>query len=87
MAHKVHIGQQFDDFLAFESFIERYQYNECVQFFRRDSQRVEKAQGRLLNRTLNPAIKYYEAKYINHCIRGGKNFKPRGTGKKETRYI
>ena len=64
MAHKVHIGQQFDNFLAFESFIERYQYNECVQFFRRDSRTVEKAVGRLPNRTLNPAIKYYEVNYV-----------------------
>ena len=67
MAHKVHIGQQFDDFFGFESFIEDYLYNECVQFFRRDSRTVEKAVGRLPNRTLNAAIKYYEAKY--NCIR------------------
>ena len=37
MAHKVHIGQQFDDFSAFESAISQYQNNENVQFFKRDS--------------------------------------------------
>ena len=85
MAHKVHIGQQFDDFSAFESAISQYQNNENVQFFKRDSRSLEAAKGRVSNKTFNPRIKYYEVTY--HCIRGGKNFKPRGTGKKETRYL
>ena len=35
MAHKVHIGQQFEDFLAFEGAIQKYQDAEKVQFFMR----------------------------------------------------
>ena len=83
-AHKVHIGQQFHSFLAFESFKERYQNTEYVQFCRRDSRTVETSAARCLKKTLNPAIKFYETTY--HCVRGGKKHKPTGTGKKETRY-
>ena len=34
MAHKVHIGQQFRDFLAFETAIKKYQDAENDQFLR-----------------------------------------------------
>ena len=37
MAHNIHIGQNFEDFRAFESAIERYQNVESVQLFKRDS--------------------------------------------------
>ena len=50
----------------------------------RDSHFLEAAKG-VSNKTFNPRIKYYDVTY--RCIRGGKNFKPRGTGKKETRYL
>ena len=36
MAHRLHIGQKFEDFSAFESAIERYQNAEYVQFWKRD---------------------------------------------------
>ena len=55
-----------------------------MQFFKRDSRSLEAAKG-VSNKAFNPRIKYYDVTY--HCIRGGKNFKPRGTGKKETRYL
>ena len=78
MAHNIHIGQKFEDFRAFESAIERYQTVESVQFFKRDSRTVEKAQPRFTNKILNPRLKYYEIKFS--CIHGGKKFKPRGQG-------
>ena len=80
MAHKVYIGQQFDDFSAFENAISQYHNNENVQFFKRDSRSLEAAKSRVSNKTFNPRIKYHEVTY--HCIRSGNNFKPRGTGKK-----
>ena len=82
MAHKVHIGQQFDSFLAFECFKERYQNTEYVQFYRTDSRKIEASAAICPKKTLNPAIKFYEA--TCHCVRGGKKHKPTGTGKKET---
>ena len=59
MAHNLHIGQKFEDFAAFESAIMRYQNAENVQFYRRDSSSVDKAQPRL-EKKLNPKIKYNE---------------------------
>ena len=62
MAHNLHIGQKFEDFSAFEIAIMRYQNAENVQFYRRDSRSVDKAQPRL-EKKFNPKIKYYEVKY------------------------
>ena len=77
IAHNLHIGQKFEDFPAFESAIIRYQNAENVQFYRRDSRGVDKAQPRL-EKKLNPKIKYYEVK--NHCINGGKKHISKATG-------
>ena len=41
--HSIHVGQKFEDYLAFESAIERYQSAESVQFYKRDSRTVQKA--------------------------------------------
>ena len=77
MAHNLHKGQKFEDFAAFESFFMRYQNAENVQFYRRDSRSVDKAQPRL-EKKLNTKIKYYEVKY--HCIYGGKKHISKTTG-------
>ena len=53
MAHNIHIGQKFEDFRTFESAQKRYQNVESVQFYKRDSRTVEKAQPRITNRKLN----------------------------------
>ena len=47
MAHSIHVGQKFEDYQAFESAIERYQRTESVQFYKRDSRTVQKAQPRV----------------------------------------
>ena len=41
--HSIHVGQKFEDYQAFESAIERYQSEESVQFYKRDSRAVQKA--------------------------------------------
>ena len=46
MAHILHIGQKFEDISAFESAVTHYQNAEIVQFYRRDTRTVEKAQPR-----------------------------------------
>ena len=47
MAHSIHVGQKFEDYQAFESAIECYQSAESVQFYKRDSRTVRKAQLRV----------------------------------------
>ena len=54
-----------------------------VQFYRRDSRSVDKAQPRL-EKKLNPKIKYYKVNY--HCIiNGGKKHISKATGAREGR--
>ena len=59
MAHSIPVGQKFEDYQAFERAIERYQSAESVQFYKRDSRTVQKAQPRV-QKKLNELIKYYE---------------------------
>ena len=77
MAHNSRIGQKIEDFAAFESAIMRYQNAENVQFYRRDSRSVDKAQP-YLEKKLNPKIRNYEVKY--HCIHSGKKHISKATG-------
>ena len=69
MAHNIHIGQKFEDFHAFESALERYQYEESIQFYKGVSRTVDKAQPHVTNRKLNARLKYYDITYS--CIHGG----------------
>lgn len=83
MSQKLNIGQKFEDFSSFEIAIQQYQKAENVQFFRRNSRTIAKAQPRMPEKKLNERLKYYEIQF--HCIRGGKNFKSRSTGMREQR--
>ena len=44
MSQKLNIGQKFEDFSSFEIAIQQYQNAENVQFFRRNSRTIAKAQ-------------------------------------------
>ena len=77
-AHNLHIGQKFEDFVAFESAIMRYQNSENVRFYRRDSRSVEKAQSRL-EKKLNPK-KLSTMKLSTTVLTVGRNTFPRQQG-------
>ena len=47
MTNSTHVKQKFEDYQAFESAIECYQSEESVQFYKRDSRMVQKAQPRI----------------------------------------
>ena len=83
MAQALNIEKKFEDFSSLEIAIQQYQQEENVQFFRRSSRTIEKAQQRMPDKKLNERLKYYEISY--HCIRGGKNFKSRSTLMREQR--
>ena len=83
MAQMLNIGKKFENFSSLEIAIQQYQKEENVQFCRRSSQTIEKAQPRMPDKKLNEHLKYYEISF--HCIRGGKNFKSRSTGMREQR--
>ena len=82
MACILHIGQKVENFQAFESANERYQNAESVQFYKTDRS-VAKAQVRISYK-LSERLKYCEVTF--RCIHGGKNFKSRGTGVRESIY-
>ena len=52
-----------------------------VKLWIRDLRSISAAQGRV-KRPLSEAIKYYELTYA--CVHGGKKFKPRGKGERQT---
>ena len=47
MAQMLNIGRKFEDFFSLEIAIQQYQKKENVQFFRRSSRTIEKAQPRM----------------------------------------
>ena len=75
MDQMLNIGEKLEDFSSLEIAIQQYQEEENVQFFRRSSRTIEKAQPRM--------PEYYEISF--HCIHGGKNFKSKSTGMREQR--
>ena len=82
MAHNLIIGQKFEDLVAFESAITRYQNAENIQFFKRDPRSVDKAKP-LLKKKLNPKIKYYEVLSTTLSMAGRNTIpRPRGSRRK-----
>ena len=63
MSKNLNIGQKFEDFSSFEIAIQQYQNAENVQFFRRNSQTIAKAQPRMPEKKLNEHLKYYEIQF------------------------
>ena len=59
MAQMLNIGK-FEDFSSLEIAIQQYQKEENVQFFRRSSRTIEKAQPPMPDKKLNERLKYYE---------------------------
>ena len=47
MAQMLNIGEKFEDFSSLKIAIQQYQKEENVQFFRRSSRTIEKAQPRM----------------------------------------
>ena len=54
--HSIHIWQKFEDYLASESAIERYQSAESVMFYKRDSRTVQKAKLCIQKKKAEPWI-------------------------------
>ena len=75
------VGQHFESFNELQTHLKRYEKENYVQFWCRDSRTVEAAQKRV-NRPLSKQINYYEISY--RCIHGGKKLKARGEGKRRT---
>ena len=68
MAQMLNIGKKFEDFSSLEIAIQQCQKEENVQFFRRTSRTIEKAQPRMPDKKLNERLKYYEISFIVYVV-------------------
>ena len=78
------VGELFHSYKEFETKLKCYSSRTFTEFWRRDTRTIATARKRL-NRTLNDNLQYYELTLC--CIHGGKSFKPRGKGIRNTRLV
>ena len=79
------VGDEFESFCSFEEKLLAHNEQISVTTYILDSKTIENARKKGLKRMLEPELKYYMIKYA--CVRGGKDFKRRGKGKRESRYV
>ncbi|XP_033226589.1 uncharacterized protein LOC117179061 [Belonocnema kinseyi] len=73
-------GNSFNSYEELEHAIRKYEIENFVLLSKRDSRTIASART---SKKINPELKYQELKFT--CIHGGKNFKSKGTGKRERR--
>ena len=69
------VGDRFMTFTEVEKKIHQYEKEKFVQFYKRDSRRIEAAKKRAPNKNFNKEIVYSELVYS--CIHGGKSLRAR----------
>ena len=79
-----HISEQLKSFQSLQEKISSYETENFVKLWIRDSRSIGAAQGRV-KRKLSEEIRYYEL--TCPCIHGGKKFKPRGKGARQTSLV
>ena len=72
------VDTMFDSFSVLEKVIDNFQKRNSVQFYIRDSWKMEAAKRRVPNRNFNTRLVYSEIIYC--CIYGGKTFKSERKG-------
>ena len=75
------VGDTFPSYKDFMARVEEYEKASSCKFYVRDSRTIEAAKGRV-KREICSDLKYYELTLC--CIHGGKKFKPRGQGQRNT---
>lgn len=76
------VGETFSSFKELSDKLQNYQRENCVQFYKRDSRKIEKSAGRV-TKTIKPELIYMSIRY--KCIHGGKNYKSTTSGKRNAR--
>ena len=79
-----HKSEEFKSFELLQEKIVLYEKQKFVKLWIRDSRSISAYQGRVKT-PLSEAIKYYELTYA--CVHGGKKFKPRGKGERQTSLV
>lgn len=81
------IGEQFSTLQELETKIDIYKQEHATELSISDSRKISSAisSGRLSkDKFVNKDLVYFELKYV--CVEAGK-FRPRGEGKRKSRYI
>ena len=74
------MGDRFKTFVEVETKIHQYEKEKFVQFYKRDSRKIEAAQKRAPHKNFKKEIVYAELVYS--CKHGGKKFKSESKGKR-----
>jgi len=74
------VGDRFDTFSEVDEKIRRYEKERFVQFYKRDSRKIESARKRAPHKNFKEEIVY--SKLVFSCIHGGKKFKSKSVGKR-----
>ena len=72
---KFYIGQHFTSYDDLKEKMKKYEVENFVNVWIRDSRTIEAAR---VKKEYNPAIKFYEIRYA--CKHGGRKFKSESTG-------
>ena len=76
----IEVDAVFDSFSALEKEIDKFQKRNSVQFYVRNSRKIEAAKTRAPNRNFNAKLVYSETVYC--CIHGGRAFKTESKGER-----
>ena len=83
MSEDLKVGDEFPTFTAFNEVLDAFCKTNSTQLYIWDSQKIETAKKRGVKKHMEPALIYYFIKYA--CVRGGKDFKSRGNGIRDSR--
>lgn len=79
------VGDEFTTFTQFKEVLDEYSAEKTVSTYISDSIKIATAQKRGLKKTISADLIYYSIKF--GCVKGGRNFKTRGEGLRDTRYL
>ena len=79
----ISVGDEFPTFLAFKESLETYTHANAISTYIWDSLKIATARKRGIKKEMKEELVYYSIKY--GCVKGGKEFRARGKGVRDTR--
>ena len=80
----IEVGDSFSSYMELKEQLQKYKEMNCVDLYIWDSQTIANAEKRGIKIPMRPELKYYY--YLKYaCVHGGKDFKGRGTGVRDSR--
>ena len=79
----MNVGDEYPTFLAFKESLETYSQANSISTYIWDSLKIATARKRGIKKAMKEELVYYSIKY--GCVKGGKEFRARGKGVRDTR--